>query len=120
MDIETMKARAEAHRPRLDELKLIAKARLEACSPGSLQGAEALREAFDLIATAESNATALLEATGLVWGFGPFDARFLGSLRDQVQGIGLAQRDLTRAQLATVRTMLVADKYTTQLALLWD
>lgn len=71
-----------------------------------------MREVFTLVMDAERNADALAQATGLVWGFAPFDVRFLSSLRDQ-------QRPLTRSQLGTFRTMMMGEAYITQVALLW-
>lgn len=118
MDIAKMKARADALRPRLDELRRAMKARLAACSPNAMEGGKTLREAFDLMVDADNNADALKEATGLAWGFGPYDARFLHSLRDQQAGVGCAQRDLTRQQLSVMRNVLMSEAYLTQITLL--
>ena len=120
MELEAMKSRALANWTQRDKLVRGTKARLTACRPNSPEGSEALREAFALIVAANSNAVALGQAVSIAWGFTGFDARFLGSLHDQQQGVGQAQRDLTRSQLATIRTVLMSEAYLTQVALLWS
>ena len=76
---------------------------------------------FEMITFADLNAVALEAAFPSVsFGFSQYDARFLRSLRDQTLGVGQAQRPLTKAQLATVRTILQREPYLTQVALMLD
>lgn len=99
---------------RLDTLKPMTKAKLD-----DKQQPEFIAEAFELLAFADLNAVALEQAhPDLAFGFAQHDARFMRSLRDQTLGVGQAPRPLTKAQLSNVRTIMLRDQYTTQLALL--
>lgn len=81
--------------------------------------AEEVREVFDAIVQADFNAEALEAATpGIKWGFLPHDIRFLRSLRDQALGVGEQAKPLTKAQVSTLRAILLRDHYITQAALL--
>lgn len=99
--------------PRLAMLKLLTQARLRDGKDDTLS------EAFGLLAFADLNAVALEAASPAhVFGFDQYDVRYMRSLRDQVLGVGQAAKPLTKAQLRSMRTIMVRDEYTTQLALL--
>ena len=101
------------NKARLDTLKPLTKEKLTEGKP------EDIAAAFDLLTTADLNAAALEAAhPDQAFGFGKHDVRFMRSLRDQVLGNEQPAKPLTKAQLRTLRTILMRDSYTTQLALL--
>lgn len=104
-------------KPRLPLLKSLVKTRLETLTPA--KDAEILTAMFEVVTFADFNAVALEHDHPEVrFGFQQHDARFLRSLRDQTLGNGEDKRPLTRAQLATIRTILQREPYLTQVSLM--
>jgi hypothetical protein len=104
-------------KPRLALLKSLVKTRLETAKPA--KDADLLTTMFEVVTFGDFNAVALeADHPEFRFGFQQHDARFLSSLRDQTLGNGEDKRPLTKAQLTTVRTILMREPYLTQVALM--
>jgi hypothetical protein len=106
-------------RPELELRKGLVKSRLESIVPA--REGDLLSKMFGMLCDADLNSVGLESAfSGISFGFAQHDSRYLRSLRDQVLGNGVEAKPLTKAQLASVRTILQREAYLTQVALLLD
>jgi hypothetical protein len=117
--LQLITEQVNARKATLDERRAKMRQRLQTLTPS--KDVETLAAMFEVVTFGDFNAVALEAAFPDVrFGFQQHDARFMRSLRDQTLGNGEAARPLTRAQLATVRTILQREPYLTQVALMLD
>jgi hypothetical protein len=116
--LKMITTRVKDAQPHLDTLKSATTKALHEAIPA--KDGDRINEMFELLTFADFNAVALeSENPGLRFGFAQHDARFMRSLRDQILGNGEEKKELTKAQLGTVRTIMLREPYLTQVALLY-
>ena len=118
ISIDTAALVAARNLPSIEQLKTQVAQQLCACPAAACPDAVVL-QAFDALIFIDLNTDVFAQRIkGVSWGFAPHDARFLHDLRDQMRGVGQAQKDLTRRQLKVLRNILSRDPCLTQLAAL--